>query len=260
MGFGRITKIYGSRRVGSKEDDTTHPFLPRGAKNASVPRGDKEHIFSAAKPRRQWEPSCGGGLRHLENRRTRAWSMILGRSGQRNWNVAQCTCREQVATRADDSQVVRFLLSLFHQRVRLKSDSEPLPLCEEFLWPFLDAWDIVRLRATSSQWNVPGRYGPHGELFFLLWKKEPRVFSELVLFGPSIPVETVQACALIGLHMLAEENAWRSDSGFSASSSSSCEDNVDNDALCVIGLHGSGDTIALFLQDWEVAKIVPGNA
>ena len=39
------------------------------------------------------------------------------------------------------------------------------------------------------------------------------------------------------------------------SSSSSDENNVGNDALFVIGLHGSGDTIALFLQDWEVAKV-----
>ena len=41
----------------------------------------------------------------------------------------------------------------------------------------------------------------------------------------------------------------------SVSSSSSDENNVGNDALFVIGLHGSGDTIALFLQDWEVAKV-----
>ena len=30
---------------------------------------------------------------------------------------------------------------------------------------------------------------------------------------------------------------------------------VGNDALFVIGLHGSVDTIAVFLQDWEVAKV-----
>ena len=30
---------------------------------------------------------------------------------------------------------------------------------------------------------------------------------------------------------------------------------MGNDALCVIGLHGSGDKISLFLQDWEVAKV-----
>ena len=33
------------------------------------------------------------------------------------------------------------------------------------------------------------------------------------------------------------------------------ENNVGNDALFVIGLHGSDDTIALFLRDWEVAKV-----
>ena len=32
-------------------------------------------------------------------------------------------------------------------------------------------------------------------------------------------------------------------------------DNVSNEALYVIGLHGSGDTISRFLQDWEVAKV-----
>ena len=39
------------------------------------------------------------------------------------------------------------------------------------------------------------------------------------------------------------------------SSSRSSENNVGNGALFVIGLHGSGDAIALFLQDWEVAKV-----
>ena len=50
-----------------------------------------------------------------------------------------------------------------------------LPLWEEVLWLFLDAWDSVRLRTISTQWNVPGRYGPYGELFFLLLEKEPMV-------------------------------------------------------------------------------------
>ena len=119
-----------------------------------------------------------------------------------------------------------------------------LPLWEELLWPFLDAWDSVRLRTASTQWNVPERYGPYGELFFFLLKKEPRVLSE-----------KVKACALIGLHMMAEENAWRSDSGSSKSSHGSCEGNVGNDALHIIGLHGSSDTVSLFLQDCDVAKV-----
>ena len=43
---------------------------------------------------------------------------------------------------------------------------------QEGLWPCLDLWDIVRLRTSSSYWNVPGKYGPYSELFFLI-KKEP---------------------------------------------------------------------------------------
>ena len=86
-------------------------------------------------------------------------------------------------------------------------------------------------------------------------KKEPMVLSELVRFRPSIRVETVKASALIGLHKMIEEKSGRSENGSSVSSSSSDENNVGNDALFVIGLHGSGDTIALVLQDWEVAKV-----
>ena len=36
---------------------------------------------------------------------------------------------------------------------------------------------------------------------------------------------------------------------------SSSENNVGDGALFVIGLHGSGDAIAHFLQDWDVAKV-----
>ena len=61
-----------------------------------------------------------------------------------------------------------------------------LPLWEEVLWPFLDAWDSVRLRTTSTQWNVPGRYGPYGELLFFLQEKEPMVLKEPSRLGHSI--------------------------------------------------------------------------
>ena len=33
----------------------------------------------------------------------------------------------------------------------------------EGVWPSLDPWDMVRLRTSSSFWNDPGKYGPHGE-------------------------------------------------------------------------------------------------
>ena len=74
-----------------------------------------------------------------------------------------------------------------------------LPLWEEVLWPFLDAWDSVRLRTTSTQWNVPGRYGPYGELFFFLLEKGANGPQGAESAGASIPVEAVKACALVGL-------------------------------------------------------------
>ena len=76
---------------------------------------------------------------------------------------------------------------------------------------YLDPWDSVRLRTASTHWNVPGKYGPQGELFIFFSTKEVVVLSELVQFGPFISAETVEACAVIGLHMTAEENAVRSD-------------------------------------------------
>ena len=48
-----------------------------------------------------------------------------------------------------------------------------------------------------------------------------------------------------------EGEAWSE----SVSSSGSREGNVCNDALHVIGLHGPGGKISLFLKDWELAKV-----
>ena len=50
-----------------------------------------------------------------------------------------------------------------------------------------------------------------------------------------------------------EGEAWSEDE--SVSSSGSREGNVCNDALHVIGLHGPGGKISLFLKNWELAKV-----
>ena len=47
----------------------------------------------------------------------------------------------------------------------------------ESVWPHLDTWDSVRLRTASTHWNVPKKYGPNGELFSVLLKKEPVALS-----------------------------------------------------------------------------------
>ena len=67
----------------------------------------------------------------------------------------------------------------------------------EGVWPCLDSWDSVRLRTASTYWNIPGKYGPHGELFFFLVKKEP-VASNDVLSNFFVSAETLKACAHIG--------------------------------------------------------------
>ena len=69
----------------------------------------------------------------------------------------------------------------------------------EGLWPCFDIWDIVRLRTSSSYWNVPVKYGPYSELFFHT-KKEPVTLAKVVPFKPVVLAETLKACALIGPH------------------------------------------------------------
>ena len=55
----------------------------------------------------------------------------------------------------------------------------------EGVWPCLVPWDSVCLRTASVEWNVPGKHGPHGELFFFLIQKEPGRET----FGPCFDAE-----------------------------------------------------------------------
>ena len=142
---------------------------------------------------------------------------------------------------------------------------------------YLDAMDTLCLRTVSMEWNVPEKYGPHGVLFFFLIQKKPAIApnSETSLFSAGV----LKKCALIALHTMEEMEmdvkspSWEKNGKWAAQrvqsgrvkaklgrktkvclSSGSCEGNVRNDALNVIGLHGPGDKISLFLQDWELVK------
>ena len=116
-----------------------------------------------------------------------------------------------------------------------------------------------------------GDTGPYGELFFLL-EKEPMVLRELSRLGPNIwphgelllllmkkkptfvpDSEAFNSFIVDGF--LFPELKDESEASRDEQAGSSRENNVGNGALFVIGLHRSGDTIALFLQDWEVAKV-----
>ena len=151
----------------------------------------------------------------------------------------------------------------------------------EGVWPYLGPWDSVRLRTASTHWNVPGKYGPHGELSFFLMKKEQVVGSNEVLPNPVVSAETLKACAVTGPHLLAAEGeagssgsqspdlgdmwrygcpkssdwdgdveSWTQSEG--TSSSEQCEHYVESLALNALEQDQSGEKISLFLEDWEL--------
>ena len=81
------------------------------------------------------------------------------------------------------------------------------------------------LRTPSVEWNVPGKYGPHGELFFFLIQTEPATMPGSETFSPFFAADirtplfsadVLKKCALIGMLLIAEEGSVES-SGLSKS-------------------------------------------
>ena len=106
------------------------------------------------------------------------------------------------------------------------------------------------------------------ELFFFLIQQEPATTPGSETFSPFLnddirthlfSADVLKKCALIALHVIEAFNSFIGDGfqvqelkGESQSSDAYQTGNVNNEALHVIGLHGSGDKISLFLQDWGV--------
>ena len=76
-------------------------------------------------------------------------------------------------------------------------------------------------RTASRKWNVPGKYVPHGELFFFLIQKEPATEQVGETFSPFFNADictslfsagVLKKCALLALHIIAEEG--RNGDGF----------------------------------------------
>ena len=67
------------------------------------------------------------------------------------------------------------------------------------------------------------KYGPHSELSFFRLKKEPVALTKAGPFKHVLPAETLKACALIGLHLMATGG----DAGSSGSPSPDLGDNVE---------------------------------
>ena len=167
-------------------------------------------------------------------------------------------------------------------------------------WAHLDPMDSVCLHTASMEWNVRGKCGPHGELFFFLIQKKPAPLPGSETFSSFFMVDirtsffsayVLKKCALIALHLLLEEGrggedgchalGLRQEMGCPKSPlwesrktkvclSGSREGNVGNGALHVIGLHGPGGQISfvgglgagkgVFELPHGPGHAVPGNA
>ena len=84
----------------------------------------------------------------------------------------------------------------------------------EGVWPYLDPMDSVFLRTASTEWKVSGKCGPHVEHFFFLIPKEPATvpvgetfspFFNADIRTPCFSADVLKKCALIALHIIAEE-------------------------------------------------------
>ena len=86
---------------------------------------------------------------------------------------------------------------------------------------------------------MPEKCGQYGVLLFFLIQKEPAIEPNSEAFNTFIGD---------GFQVPELKGESESSGGIQAG-------NVNNEALHVIGLHGSGDKISLFMQDRELAKV-----
>ena len=178
-----------------------------------------------------------------------------------------------------------------HKQSQHKESTESLGRALQKVWegPFLDPWDVVRLRSTGSSWNIPKKYGPHGELFFLLIKKEPVFLREMVDCGHSTLLEAegivrrvrFAHSGKVGACLLIQEDMWRygcpnspdfvSDVDLSATSTlgprarnpamgrlllRSMRSTMSRTlSLEVAGQGWSGWLVYLFLEYWDLARV-----
>ena len=74
-------------------------------------------------------------------------------------------------------------------------------------------------------------------------------------FGPWFSAETVKACALIGLHMMSEENSQKYGLGRPWPRRRFFEHTVDDLAIEVVGQHWTSEATSLSTEDWEVGRV-----
>ena len=138
----------------------------------------------------------------------------------------------------------------------------------------------MRLRTASTHWNVSGKCGPHGELFFFLL-----VFSELVEFGPChgmclrsdmilLPdLAVVWKCGCPKSPVWSDdglEEERGEDTSFALCGAATALNGQEVKMLLlwsitsttsesrffgVVGQNWSSEVISLFQEDWEVGRV-----
>ena len=104
----------------------------------------------------------------------------------------------------------QWLSASLAQRSRKRWEKGPTGKASGLTWTH----EMLCVAHIIQRLEYPGKCGPHGELFFFLIEKEPFALTMAVQFKPFVPAETLKACALIGLHLVA--------AGGESGSSSSC--------------------------------------
>ena len=131
-----------------------------------------------------------------------------------------------------------------------------------------DPWDVVRLRTSPRRWNDPGK--GHTASFSSSSSGRSRWLSRRQCrSSPLVSAETLKACALIGLHLLATED----EAGSKRQSASGFRRHVSHGrkAKALLLLSSANATWKallrmlrsktsqvegpLFLEDWELVKV-----
>ena len=116
--------------------------------------------------------------------------------------------------------------------------------------------------------------GHTASFFPFFFKKEPVALMKAVPFKPVVPAETLQACALLGLHLLAAEgeagssggqspylgDMWkygcRKSLGWITPLTVRCTSTTTSASpVEVIGQDWSSEVVSLFLEDWELGRV-----
>ena len=175
----------------------------------------------------------------------------------------------------------QWLAAFLARRFCERCGKGPVGKASGLTWTHGMFWVCAQHPASGTHWGSTGRVATS---FSSSSRRSPSSLQRQWCLSPSFPAETLKACALIGLHLMAAEGAsgssgsqlpdlgtaWRdgcprsrgrdSDVDFwteggGAPREEVYEHNNERRALEVIGQDWSSEVVALFLDDGELARV-----